>query len=69
MPKRDWFAVLRLCAWCGAIAGAFSAMAIADEIRRTRAAHLPTAWLTAGMVACLAVLIVSIVGAITTERE
>jgi hypothetical protein len=53
----------------GAIAGAFSAIACADEIRRTRAAHLPTAWLTAGMIACLAVLLVSVLGAITTERE
>jgi len=69
MPRRDWLAVLRLCAWMGAIAGAFSAIACADEIRRTRAAHLPTAWLTAGMIACLAVLLVSVLGAITTERE
>jgi hypothetical protein len=53
----------------GAIAGAFSGIALADEIRRTRAAHLPTAWLSAGMVACLAVLLVSVLGAITTERE
>jgi len=69
VPRRDWLSVLRLCAWMGAIAGAFSGIALADEIRRTRAAHLPTAWLSAGMVACLAVLLVSVLGAITTERE
>lgn len=68
MPPRDWLAVLRFGAWGGAIASGASGIAIANELGRTLAAGLPTAWFTAGLVACVVVLSVSIVGAIATER-
>jgi hypothetical protein len=69
MTRRDWLAVLRFGAWVAMLASAASGIALADELRRTRAAHLPTAWLTGALLACLVLLALSVVGAIATGRD
>ncbi len=44
-------------------------IALADELRRARAAELPTLWLTSALVATFIVLFAGVLGAISTERD
>ena len=67
MTRRDWLAVLRFGARVAMLASAASGIALANELGRTLAAGLPTAWFTAALVACVVVLLVSIVGTIVAE--
>ena len=65
----DWMALWRAWAIACVAIGACVGFATADELRITREARMPTAWLTGCLGACVLLILVGCAGAIVLERE
>ena len=66
---RDWHSLVSAWALACVAIGAVIGFATADEMRAARDAGLSTAWLTAALGACVALILAGCAGAIVLARR
>lgn len=68
IAPRDWRAFLLFWCWIVVAIGGGVGFITGDELRATRDAGLPHAWLSICFAACIAMIVVGCIGAIVLER-